>query len=482
MTTYLDPVYHIEEDTQVEPVGIAEPAPFTLNEIGDQQQRQSELLLTMAQMIADIGQICETSGRAQSTTQSTLQDLTARLDQLEKTVQITARHASVHRSGRIRCLFLIHHPTAWPAVRGIVDVMRHSHDFEPVVMSLPHRFPMLKRMAGEHEVHEMLQTQGYPHVRIRDDEQHLALDHIKAIGPALVFRQAPWDHDLPACLSADKLSFARLCYVPYGYMTARIERHQFDQQLHRLAWRIFCPDEAHLQLCSQHNLFGGMNCRVTGYPKFDHLARHAGTAGNWPIDTPSGSSRAYRLIWAPHFTFQGDWLKFGVFDRIAADMVAYASQHPDTQIVMRPHPALREAMLSAAPGSALADFLARWLALSNTAMSTTQEYGDLFAASDAMLTDGLSFFSEYQLFDKPLVFFERAGHSGFNAAGAQLVPGMYRVQTMSEFSTLLGQLKLGEEQGEVAEARRRIAAALRPFPDQAAVKIVDTIRQEWASA
>lgn len=206
------------------------------------------------------------------------------------------------------------------------------------------------------------------------------------MAPAVVFRQAPWDHDLPDCLSAEKLSFARLCYVPYGYMTAKIERHQFDQQLHRLAWRIFCPDDAHLQLCAEYNQFGGINSRVTGYPKFDHLARHAGTGGAWPLARREGRA-AYRLIWAPHFAYQGDWLKFGVFDRIAADMLALAQSDPDLQIVMRPHPALREAMQAAAPGTALGVFLRQWLALDNTAMSSEQEYGDLFAASDALLTD-----------------------------------------------------------------------------------------------
>lgn len=237
----------------------------------------------------------------------------------------------------------------------------------------------------------------------------------------------------------------------------------------------------HQQLCTEYNVFGGINCRVTGYPKFDHLARHIGTTGTWPIPHHGGLP-TYRLIWAPHFAYQGDWLKFGVFDRIAADMLALAQTHPTLQIVMRPHPALREAMQAAAPGTGLATFLSQWLAQSNTAMSTEQEYADLFAASDALLTDGLSFFSEYQLFDKPLIFFEREGHSGFNAAGERLVPGMYRVQTMNAFTSLLSQLTQGHEVPEIAEARRRIARALRPYPGQAALRIVDTIRREWASA
>ena len=72
--------------------------------------------------------------------------------------------------------------TAWPAMREIVDVMRTCEDFEPVVMSLPHRFPLLQQMAGENEVHTMLAAQGYPHIRIRDAAAETALDQVRAWG------------------------------------------------------------------------------------------------------------------------------------------------------------------------------------------------------------------------------------------------------------------------------------------------------------
>jgi len=457
--------------------------PATLEEVLDHQNRQSELLLAMAQMLSDVANRAEpdVAPPSPSVTPAALQEVMARLDRIEKTLQVTTRHAAGTQARRIRCLFLIHHPTAWPAMREIVDVMRTCEDFEPVVMSLPHRFPLLQQMAGEDEVHTMLAAQGYPHIRIRDAAAETALDQVRALAPAVIFRQAPWDHDLPACLSAERLAFSRLCYVPYGYLTARIESHQFDQLLHRLAWRIFCPDDVHRELFMTHNLLTGLNCRVTGYPKFDHLARHIGTEGTWPIDTPA-TERRFRLLWAPHFAYQGDWLKFGVFDAIAEDMLTLASHNPGLEIVMRPHPALREAMQAAPTGSALWNFTMRWQALDNTGFSTEQEYADLFAASDAMVTDGLSFFSEYQLFDKPLVFFERHDHAGFNLAGEKLLPGMHRIHTMDELTHLLGELVQGQEPSEVATARRQIASALRPFPGDAARRIVESIRHEWTMA
>ena len=436
------------------------------------QQLQSDLLLNIAGAIQELGTSLAAAKRGPD-----LGALMERLERLEATVQWNGRVASRTGVGApIRVLFLIHHATAWPAVRDIVDRMREAEDFEPVVMSLPHHFPLVNRMSGEAEVHEMLQAQGYAHIRLRDDEAANALDYVKSLAPAVIFRQAPWDADLPATLSARHLAFARLCYVPYGYMTARIEKQQFDQLYHRQCWRLFCPDEAHRALYAAHNALGDIHCRVTGYPKFDHLSRQVGQPGHWPI--AGGPADAYRLIWAPHFSSDNDPLKFGVFNRIAADMLTLAANDPSLQIALRPHPALREAMAGAPADSSLGRFLRTWQSLPNTCFHEEQEYAELFAASHAMLTDGISFFSEYQLFDKPLVYFERADNVGFNAAGERLKDGMYCVRDMADWLAHLGRFRAGVEDAAIVAGRRRIAAELQPFPGAAARQIVEVIRRE----
>jgi len=436
------------------------------------QQMQSELLINIAQAVQDLG-----NGLASVRRGPDVGALLERLERLEGTLQWNARVASRTGAGApIRVLFLVHHATAWPAIRDIVDEMRLADDFEPVVMSLPHRFPLGNRMAGEAEVHAMLAAQGYQHIRLRDDDAGSALDYVKSLAPAVIFRQAPWDDDLPPTLSARHLAFSRLCYVPYGYMTAAIEKKQFDQVMHRQCWRLFCPDEAHRALYAAHNALGDINCRVTGYPKFDHLSRQVGQPGRWPI--AGGPADAYHLVWAPHFSSDNDPLKFGVFTRIAGDMLTMAAKDPSLQIVLRPHPALREALAAARPDSSLGRFLATWQSLPNTCFDDEADYAELFAASHAMLTCGISFFSEYQLFDKPLVYFERADNAGFNAAGERLKDGMYCVRDFADWARRLQALRAGVEDPAIVAGRRRIAAELQPFPGAAARQIVEVIRRE----
>ena len=64
----------------------------------------------------------------------------------------------------------------------------------------------------------------------------------------------------------------------------------------------------------------------------------------------------------------------------------------------------------------------------------------------------------------------------------KLLPGMHRIHSMDELTQLLGELVQGQEPTEVATARRQIASALRPFPGDAARRIVESIRHEWTMA
>ncbi len=432
-----------------------------------QRAQQSELLLKMARAVQTLAHTVDNLSKA------------ATAEPRAVLPQVPCRLLRKGPANKMRCAFIIHHATAWAALRPVVDKMLAAWDFEVVLISSPHRFPLINRMRGEADVNAMLQSQGYSSLRLMDEHADLAAQMMASIAPDVVFRQAPWDNDLPQGFSTDALRFTRVCYVPYGYMTAKIEQFQFNQVFHRHCWRIFCPDGIHQQLFAKYNLVGDLNCRVTGYPKFDDLLRHGGHRGAWPLPDEVG---AYRLIWAPHFSHDGEWLRFGAFLQTAPALLQTMAADPKLQVVLRPHPAMLESMLHGPKDSPLVEFAAAWMKLPSSALSVAAEYGDLFAASDALLTDGLSFFSEYQLFDKPLVFFDRQDHVGFNAAGAQLLSGMYRVTNGAQMSARLQALRSGQEEPQIVAHRRQIAQALRPFPGEAADRIVQIIRSDLLTA
>ncbi|MCD2452746.1 CDP-glycerol glycerophosphotransferase family protein [Methylicorpusculum oleiharenae] len=398
------------------------------------------------------------------------------VERLEDTINTISSSRNFNQP--VRVVFLVHHATSWLATKPVLEHLTNDIRFEVIAISLPHIKLMAAshELCGEEEIHKMLVSQNIKHIRISEGEISHALRVVKAIKPDVIFRQTPWPHDLPSSLDAESLSFTRICYIPYGYMTAAIEDKQFNQDFHQRCWKIFCPDEAHLKLAEKYCLINGINCVVTGYPKFDYLTDKS--TKKWPINYANERSNNFKLIWAPHWSFMDNWLKFGAFSQTSATIFNLAKAKTNLQIVLRPHPVFLEYMDDAETGSEIEQFINEWNLLPNTFISREADYAPLFAASDALLTDGLSFLSEYQLFDKPLIFFEREDTIGFNSAGKNLLSGLYRLQKPEQIEPLLNKLMQGEEDDSIVDARCRVAKTIHPYPQQAASRIAEIISSE----
>jgi hypothetical protein len=355
--------------------------------------------------------------------------------------------------------------------------------FRVTVVSLPHRHgdqtTARQQFHGEGAVHEMLDRQSIPHLRIGDSQVACASHVLKKLRPHYIFRQRPWRTDLPIDLDGRALTFARVCYIPYGYMTAGFEDLQFNSEFHQICDLMFWPDEIHRTMAIEHGLGDARRSVVTGYPKFDYLC--GVTEQLWPVRIHSPTAKPFRLIWAPHWTVSDQGvrdtfgMRYGAFHQLYPEIMRLARCHPFLQITMRPHPILMQRMECARPGSAYADFLTEWDKLPNCAVSREPDYGPLFRASDGLLTDCLSFLTEYQLFEKPLVFFRRSDSMQFNRAGKRIVGGLYTIQNPAEIEPLLLRLAKGEEQSQIVEERRRVVRSIYPYPGEAASRIADEL-------
>ena len=402
---------------------------------------------------------------------------------LKQTANVVARRSSGH-GRRVKCLFLVHFIVSWDSLADIFAAMKAANDFEPIVASINRRFPDASSFTGEDKVHEGLQALGIEHIRLPMEDLFASLDIIKAIEPDIIFRQTPWDVDIQPAFSPHELSFARLCYVPY-YGLQMVERHDrhtngedfhTDMPYHRACWRIFCEDEFVKQTFEHTAVLAGRNVVVTGHPKLKRLARLSQTESSWPIPAISGK-RPYRIVWAPHYSMWKDWLNFSSFPMVMDDMLAWARRDVAIEFTFKPHPLLREAVQcpnSPVSSSTFQSFLEQWNALANTAFVEGGNYAPLFAASDAMITDGISFLAEYQIFEKPLIFIERPDHVPFNELGRLVAEGANRVATLEEAQKLIEAFRAGAADPRQAQ-RRAVAARLVPSQEPAQI-ILESIR------
>jgi hypothetical protein len=382
-------------------------------------------------------------------------------------------------------LFLVHLVGVWDAYHGLVAAMAESEDFEPIVASIPRQFRGSERLYGEDDVDRGLTERGVPHLRFAGDAAD-TLRLIKAIDPDVIFRQSQWDADIPAELSTERLSFARTCLVPYETMNivanvpdGRMSNTAVDSEYHRTAWLVFCANESMLEMAVRDGARDGAQFRVVGHPKADHLRA---AAPSWPIPAgTAGGDRPGRVVWSAHHTIAQGWTDFGAFHLMCADMLAWAGESLATEFVFMPHPALLPFPDSGLSPITRTDFdawMQAWADLPNTAVLSEVDYGPTLAASDVMVTDGLSMLVEYQLFGKPLIFFERDGHRPFNSIGEQVLGGVHTVHTVAEAQALAGRF-LGGEPDPLLDRQRGITRRLLGDGDTVG-RILEALRREIA--
>ncbi len=422
------------------------------------------------------------------------QSSTQKLHQLQQSTHLLNRSLpnKIHR--KIKCVFIVSFLQAWNTLAAVYEEMRKSDDFEPIVISTARkRHPMTQEIFGEESVHAFLKKENIPHLRLNTGlPDHNALDILKAIAPDIIFRQSGY-LDLPPIFNPEDLTFARLCYIPYSFTAVRRVDHNepetvecssrhTDLYYHRLCWRIFCETELHPPMYQNTSVRAGENVVVTGYPKFDHLLSAKNRAPHWPIKSSTPDS--FKIIWAPHHSIRSEFMGFGTFLSTHQDILRWAEESQGSfEFVLKPHPALWDTLVHTSKvytQEYIDNFLYAWNSLPNTSICEDGDYAPMFMASNALLTDGVGFLSEYQVFEKPLIFIDSGNNCGFNAAGQMMMQSANKVTAISEARVLCESLRSGNPD-PMREAQKHTISQLMPYPGESAKRIVASIREGLAA-
>jgi hypothetical protein len=221
----------------------------------------------------------------------------------------------------------------------------------------------------------------------------------------------------------------------------------------------------------------------TGSPKLDAaVTRAAGLSratARWPIES---AAERLRVVWAPHHSYNQNWLNFGNFADSYQQLLNYAGAHPEIDFVLRPHPFLFSTMTGRGviEPAVFDAWRAEWDALENTAIDADGDFVELFVACDLLLTDGISFLAEYPLATgRPAVFLERQDHWPFTELGAVARAANISVSELGQFERLVEQVQAGgslpDRAAEIAELRRQAL----PYPAKTAELILDAVLADW---
>lgn len=222
----------------------------------------------------------------------------------------------------------------------------------------------------------------------------------------------------------------QLCiHIPYAYYLVNKDDVgysdiYYDKPIFQLTWFYFASCELQAEIVRQRQRLQGYNIKVSGFPKVDTLLEKKYTVREdlWKINKKS----KIKIIWAPHFNMRKGMN--GTFHYNYVWFWEFAKNNPEISWIVRPHPRMERGVLEKGifqTTDEYKQYLEKWNDLPNARVIPNGEYYDIFAFSDAMILDSVSFLAEYQFTEKPLLLLQPECKRTLSELGERLVSVLY---------------------------------------------------------
>ena len=383
----------------------------------------------------------------------------------------------------IRVTFLTFYYEAWDALSGIYDLMRADARFDVTVVAIDRKLTGAAGFGGAEQVSAFFDRLGVPHT-VNSDLVTL----YRGEAPDYIFVNYPWQRNYAPQYRPDRLAeIARIAYVPYfslplvqeptdgvnpdsGFQP--IAAHLYTQRMHQLASLVFTQDDFTRDAFALTQR-GNTHVHFVGSTKLDELITDFKTA----LDGMGGIAKT--LLWAPHHSYSSHWLNFGNFAQVKEEMLEWASNHSDWNVILRPHPFLFGTLVDRKilSQAELDDWLGWWKALPNTSVDSVSSSAQIFAKADYVLTDGISYLAEWPIaVGRPAIFLENPGHWEFSPLGEVAAATAHKISMIGELDGAIAMIDI--EPNRMIEIAELHAAAV-PNPGRTAHRIVEVVAADF---
>lgn len=363
----------------------------------------------------------------------------------------------------IRVGFLAINPAQF-VYQNLYEVMSNDKNFDPYVIVCPDWVNVNKESYKSQKKF------------FADKKMRIATSIDPGNPPDVVFFPNLDDHIFSGIISLKKAYDKILCCsLFYSMGLDNCGDFYVYQPDFRYTWRQYVPCPLYKKLATKHGMRNGKNVVCCGSPKSDSLFNTAGESQYWK-DT---SHNRKRIIWAPHWSVLTHG-RMSNFDRYYMAFIDYLRHHPNIEIVLKPHPLLKARLTDAATKTRLSfnnssytetdclstaesfdAFVSEWRSLPNANYMDDGDYNELFASSDAMILDSVSFMAEYMISGKPMCFCVREplpelqSRLGFNEFSRDLQSAMTIASNWDEIVSFIDKIVTDNDDG-LQERRRQV--------------------------
>lgn len=271
---------------------------------------------------------------------------------------------------------------------------------------------------------------------------------LSSLQPDYVFYQQPYDAYLPQCYRSKQVSrYTRICITLYGIILTRQILNCMEKEFYRHVYRSYAISDAERAFNrSRFPISHFLGLRTTQYfgplPIVDFLKQKQSTSPSWEF-----SQNQFRVIWTPRWTTD-ETLGGSNFFRYKDFLPEYAASHPNTDILMRPHPMAFDNFVQTGKmtQAEVDSYILQCNSAANTAIDNQKKYDATFWQSSVLLTDLSAIIIEYFITGKPIIFCQTENPSStFLDFFQQILQVCYIANNQDDIARYLQHLKAGHD-------------------------------------
>lgn len=370
---------------------------------------------------------------------------------------------------KIRVGFYVIEVQKWSA-EFLIEYLKKDKHFEPFILQSYFNHPVGEYNPEEYynEVKEFYKKTGLPIYDTFDPKEY-SFKELKEFKPDIIFYQQPWS--IPYIQGINKNFMNSLtCYIPYCFYSMDSYMN-YIPYFHNLLWKYFVETPTHKK--EYKKLYSANNCVPVGSTKLDYYHHIDETKAQECWKTTDKK----RIIYAPHHSFDYGDQECATFVQNGKFILELAKSHPEIEWVFRPHAALRIKLLklSIMTLDEINEYFSEWEKVGR--ISTERDYYGMFLTSDLLITDCISFLSEYAPTLKPVFHLRNPRQTEeFNETVKKIIETYYQIYTNEELEATFKRVILNDD--DYLKEKRQNNKALLPMDKMASENIYNYLKKE----
>ena len=278
----------------------------------------------------------------------------------------------------------------------------------------------------------------------------------------ILFYQQHWSL-CKECQIENVSKFVLTCHVHYGICLSNNAIKRGENFYKNLFANFVINNESKNEYIKYFNQ-NLENIIVTGHPKLDTYYKYKGNI-----------VKKY-VIYAPHHSFENNNTRCATFDKNGWEILEFAKNHPEFSWIFKPHPRFKFAVVAnkIMTENEIKNYYNEWSKIG--IIHTDGNYFDIFKQARCMITDSISFLTEFLPTRQPVIHLRSKDAEEYDIISKQIIDHYYAVYNNNELQEYLNMILIDEKDPK-KEERIEILNKLKLCESNASDNIINYLKK-----